>query len=662
MDIYELGLRIRTQDASKDIKRVEASLDGAEKAGKNAGDGISKGFDKAGKSASRLSTVLKVKLVAALAAVATVAGAAFAFKIASEGSKRAIKLTADLQHTAVAANTTAGEVLKLQVALEGAGASGDAAGKAYKQLRTATLSNTSVFREAGVALQSVNGGYKASNDLMTETISALSKMEDRAKAAAVAQKIFGREAEAILNLNPAGLRDAASSVGTMAEVMDKNAVVFERVDTLLGRIPGKMSGLWVGFASNFAEGTQRILEGINAMDFTGIGVKMGEVFAKTFEFIRYAWEQQKLGELISYTLRSSVFGIGNYIAEEIAGSQVARTILSGFNKIGAGLATILELVIDGLVLGFDVAMSTMAKTINSMIALVSKLPGAGGLKDFALDTDYKYSKTAQNDFSTSWVYDSYKDFEASGARIYEGFYKAALREGGIFGEVKPMSGDLSERLTDLRDTVAGLKVESGLQYANFKSGYNNTETQEFENTVEELQNKTLSGWGKVWEKVTLGTQDMASKIDNAIHSIIMGTESIGDSFNKLITSILSDITQQMTKGAGQQFMSLVSSAATDYFTSGQTATQHAGGDGLGGIVRRYHTGGQPGERVSITRDGESVLTRDQISAVANSAGGKNPVTVIVALDAKSLAQETSKHPDAYVAMMSANRRKFQSAS
>lgn len=659
MDIYELGLRIRAQDADKDIKRVEASLGRAEKAGKDAGDGISKGFNKAEKSASGLSTVLKVKLVAALAAVATAAGAAFAFKIASEGSKRAIKLTADLQHTAVAANTTAGEVLKLQVALEGAGASGDAAGKAYKQLRTATLSNTAVFREAGVALQNVNGGYKASKDLMTETIYALSKMEDRAKAAAVAQKIFGREAEAILNLNPDGLRDAARSVGTMADVMDKNAVVFERVDTLLGRIPGKMSGLWVGFASNFAEGTQKILEGINAMDFTGIGVKTGEVFAKTFEFIRYAWEQQKLGELISYTLRSAVFGIGNYIAEEIAGSQVARTILSGFNKIGAGLATVLELVVDGWVLAFDVAMSTMAKTINSMIMLVSRLPGAGGLKDFALDTDYKYSKTAQNDFSISWVYDSYKEFEESGARIYEGFYKAALREGGIFGEVKPMSGDLSERLTDLRDTVAGLKAESGLQFTNFKSGYNNTETQEFENVVEELQNKTLSGWGKVWEKVTLGTQDMASKIDNAIHSIIMGTESIGDSFNKLITSILSDITQQMTKGVGQQLVDMFSSAAGAYMSG---TTQHAGGEGVGGIVRRYHTGGQPGERVSITRDGESVLTRDQISAVANSSGGKNPVTVIVALDAKSLAQETSKHPDAYVAMMSANRRKFQSAS
>jgi hypothetical protein len=110
---------------------------------------------------------------------------------------------------------------------------------------------------------------------------AISKMENPTLKAATAMEIFGRSGGDMLALFADGnaIDNAMVTVGSAADLLDKNATKFDRISDLLGSAGSKLQGFFVGIADVAADKILPALEKFNAIDFAA----MGQNFAQNFD-------------------------------------------------------------------------------------------------------------------------------------------------------------------------------------------------------------------------------------------------------------------------------------------------------------------------------------------------------------------------------------------
>jgi len=122
-------------------------------------------------------------------------------------------------------------------------------------------------------------------EAIQNAIASLPSATDRA---ASAMEIFGLSGSDLLTLflDTGAMGRARDTIGTQAEILERNARRFDRISDLLKSMGVKFRGFFVGIAEKVAPSLQKVLEEINKIDLSKIGAKVGNALLTVVAAIR----------------------------------------------------------------------------------------------------------------------------------------------------------------------------------------------------------------------------------------------------------------------------------------------------------------------------------------------------------------------------------------
>jgi hypothetical protein len=284
------------------------------------------GFNRGIKSAE--SSMSKFKSMAGTAAMAGIA-AGFAAATAAAaglavGIKKAIDIGGGLSDLASRTGVAAGELRVLQQAFERNGLSADQVGTTINRMQRVIVEAGEKGGEAARAFDTLGlnlDGLRAmsSADQLQTIGQAIAALPDPAARAAAAMQIFGRSGGELLTLfsNAGALNDAARSIGGQADLLTKNADLFDRAADILNTVGSKIEGFFIGVADQVVPVLLPLLEAADGLDFANIGQSLGEGIA----FALTAITSGQIGNLLTAQLKLSGAEFINSIYKGIVGAM-----------------------------------------------------------------------------------------------------------------------------------------------------------------------------------------------------------------------------------------------------------------------------------------------------------------------------------------------------
>jgi hypothetical protein len=304
------------------------------------------------------------------------------------GIKSAIDIGGQLSDLSTRTGVAAGELRVLQEAFARNGLEAGQVGPVINKLQKAIVEAgegtgpvAQAFARLGINMDELAGMSSAQQlDAIGQAIAAL---PDPAARAATAMQIFGRSGGELLTLfaNSGAMGQAASAVGDQADLLTRNANLFDEASDILGQVGTKMQGFFVGVADQLIPALMPLLEALDQVDLAGIGQGLGEGIA----FALTAITSGQVGNLLALQLR-------------IAGGEFVNLLVSGVQGMVAFLAQrmvdIPKDFVTFLKEGLPAAAMKFAAIINrvaaSLLEAIAQVPGlgragnmAGGLRQTA---------------------------------------------------------------------------------------------------------------------------------------------------------------------------------------------------------------------------------------------------------------------------------------
>jgi len=142
---------------------------------------------------------------------------------------------------------------------------------------------------------------KGSVDAFQSIARAINAIENPTERAARAMQIFGRSGGELMALfsNPEAINTAAQNLGGQAQLLTENANKFDRASDILASMGAKLQGLWVGVGSEIIDQVLLALEKIDKIDFSDIGVRLGNSLNKAFAFFHALFTEFTTSEIFS---------------------------------------------------------------------------------------------------------------------------------------------------------------------------------------------------------------------------------------------------------------------------------------------------------------------------------------------------------------------------
>lgn len=262
------------------------------------------------------------------------------FRSAYGNAREILTLGADLDHLSKQTGVAVADLATLRQAFADNGVDAKRVGKSVNDLQ----------RRIADAARGMGEGKQAMRDLNLEAAEVarmspadqfdligkrIASIENPAERTAIAVRLLGESGVELMPLFQSGgaIDDARESLGQLPSVLQRNSVEFERIDTLLGRIPNKSRQLFAGLGDQLAGYLTQPLEALNRIDLTGLGQRIGGFISIGLESIRDGSFSQFIG-----------LGIEAGFEQGMAG---ARRILDGFasdttwlKAIATGIMTI----------------------------------------------------------------------------------------------------------------------------------------------------------------------------------------------------------------------------------------------------------------------------------------------------------------------------------
>lgn len=301
----------------------------------------------------------KLARFAAIASTITFAAAiAGAYKLGT-ALKKAFDTGGALSDLSAQTGIAVKELAILQQAFEDNGVSGDQVGGVINKLQRsisdfgAGLSTqVRAFEKLGISYDDI--ASKSPMEQFQSVQRAIAGMEDPTQRAATAMEIFGRSGGQMLTLFKDGgaIEKASITMGSQAELLDKNANTFDRISDLLNSAGKKIQGFIVGVADVAAPQILSALEKFNALDFAG----MGQRFAKGLNLENIT---NVISEIAVYST-------------QILSEAIVKAFEIGYQFFNAlfspeGLSFLQHTLGNILFSAFEAAASFLAKALESVI-------------------------------------------------------------------------------------------------------------------------------------------------------------------------------------------------------------------------------------------------------------------------------------------------------
>lgn len=253
---------------------------------KSTGDKTDKMGDQAGIGFGKLASAVGVGQLAAQAFTAALDAAFSAVKGTIDGFRDALNLGGTLSDLSASTGETAGNLLLLQRAFDNTGAGADAVGPALAKLQNSIFgagedskAAASAFGRMGISMEEMAG--KTPTEQLALVASGISGIEDPAARAATAIDIFGKSGAQLLPLLTnfsTEMNDARATVGSMAEIMDRRANVFDAVGDRFLIISQKIRDFAAGILDKALPAIDAITSALSRIDAAAIGQRLADAF------------------------------------------------------------------------------------------------------------------------------------------------------------------------------------------------------------------------------------------------------------------------------------------------------------------------------------------------------------------------------------------------
>lgn len=348
--------------------------------------------------------------------VAGFAAAYLSMRGVMRGARDIINLGADLNHLTAQTGIAESSLLTLGQAFKDNGVEASKVGPAVNKMQKAIVdasNGLATYQRAFDALGlSTEELLELSPEQQFERVSkALAQVENPARRSAAAMEIFGRSGAQLMPLFRSGgaIDDARASLGQMPEVLERNSVQFERIDTLLGRLPNKSRQMFAGIGDMVADELLGPLEELNQMDLTEFGQRIGAFIDLAIESFRDGTFAEFIGLSIEVGFEQGTDAAKRMIDETLGwfgaegqgwstvlngvmtfGTRTAETMIdalttpitwlsAGFRKIGEEvrvifqtsgnvLSKIFQAVINAITAGFEGLLNGVIERVNSITA------------------------------------------------------------------------------------------------------------------------------------------------------------------------------------------------------------------------------------------------------------------------------------------------------
>jgi hypothetical protein len=260
--------------------------------------------------------------MALIGGAAMVAGGGIAF-----GVKKAMDLGGALADLSARTGASASGLMVMQQAFTNAGLSADQVGPAMNRMQKALTGanedgdkTTSMFERLGLNMAELQG--MKPDQQFQEVASAIAEITDPAERATAAMALFGKSGGEMLALfnDPAAFGSAAAQVGTQAQLMDRNAALFDDISDKLALAGLKVQGFFVGVADQVAPVLQPLLDWFANQDLAAQGQKFGLAIATAISM-----------------LTDGTFGQTLLLMAQNAGMAFANIVIDSINGIMATL-------------------------------------------------------------------------------------------------------------------------------------------------------------------------------------------------------------------------------------------------------------------------------------------------------------------------------------
>ena len=356
---------------SLDATQFQAGLRAASASAKKFAGGV-----KGGLQSVATATVNVIGTIAKLGVAFGVAGAA----AAAMGLKKAFDLGGVLSDFSARTGVAVSQLIVMQRALEDNGIAGDKVAnilnkmqKSIGEMGQGLSTQVRAFQSLGLTFEQLQ---RLSPDkqfaLLQKSIAGL---EDPAQRATLAMQIFGRAGGEMLTLfrDEGALGKAAQSVGSQAQVLEKNAATFDRISDLLNGAGQKLQGFFVGFADIAAGPVLTMLEKFDQIDLVGIGQKFGSELLRGMNLFIEAWRSDQFINLISLSIEVGILK-GFDAAKDAIVDILAGAIQKAINPFSTDTTAAVE---------FKARAEASGKKLSQeQIDLVNKLSSGGGGRDF----------------------------------------------------------------------------------------------------------------------------------------------------------------------------------------------------------------------------------------------------------------------------------------
>jgi hypothetical protein len=498
---------------------------------------------------------------------------------AIRGGADIINLGADLEHLSDQTGVAVSSLSVMGQAFEDNGVSASKVGKTVNVMQQRIIELSQNTGEAKAAFDLMGISYKDLKDLAPEDqfnliSESLSKVTDPARQSAFAMDIFGKSGAQLLPLFKSGgaIDDARIALGQLPEVLERNSEEFERIDTLLGRIPNKSRQLFAGLGDQLAGYLVEPLESINKLDFTSVGQNIGAFISVglesikdgTFsEFITLAieagFEQGTIGAKASIDALFSSFGpdgdgwksaLNGVMTFGVKMTEFLVTALetpivylsTGFQWVGSQIKAMFDGLINGIIGGFESMLNSLIARINEITEALPFTDGTG--------IDAKQFDRVGGDGAKSW--DELFAAQKSGIAeissfVTNGLNKSLEESRAIIGlgadetereltATEKLSALIAEQRADREQPALSESVEMTGPAAAAATGPN-----WFDSQTEDFAARMRTVAEDISAVVSAPFEGMFEGISSGIEGLIDGTKDWGDALEDIGSSVVSSL-------------------------------------------------------------------------------------------------------------------------
>jgi hypothetical protein len=499
MSDVNVGFSAKDEGFSSSLKKFNSDLEGVGKSAQKASAAVGASFGSMIKAGAGLATGVGGVMAVFKGITGTIGAFSDALdmggRLADTASRtgllagEVLLLERAFSNTGLSADDVAGTINKMQKALVGVNEEGEPTNKTFAQLGL----NMSYLKTLSPDQQ------------FKQIAQAISDIPDPAERAAAAMGIFGKSGGAMLPLFrdfSGTMSDARGQLGSMVDIMNKNASTFDAVGDKIKVIQGKFKEFATGILSVVIPALDFVTEGLARIDAAKIGRDLATAFVgatTAMDGFAAATNLIKAGDLsgaFSLAFSSIVLQVKQ------TANEIYKNFIAAFSAAGSFLASIFEIKGALAQTAFSL-FEIMGQKLVSVIArgLSNAFDGnaltqglSDGLRNAAITADL----TAKG-IQTSLV--------GAGSRIQDQFKSAAtafpIGFADAYAQVQPIFTGLEADAAAIEETMARIPVPAA---------------------------KLSSVWTDILSNVDAASMSLSTKFNAGINSAVGASDKLAANF------------------------------------------------------------------------------------------------------------------------------------